>query len=130
MIVLDTHIWIWWVRNDPQLPPRHYSYILSEESRGLGVSAISLWEIAMLVARGRLMLPIPCVDWLNRALTARGVRVIELTPEIAWQSMSLPGKFHRDPADQIIVATARVHDCPLVTLDAKIRQYAHVQLAP
>ncbi len=84
----------------------------------------------MLVSRGRLVLSIDTVDWLNRALTARGVQVLELTTQIAVESMRLPGRFHRDPADQLIVATARMHDCPLVTLDGKIRAYAHVKLAP
>lgn len=129
MIILDTHIWIWWVRNDPQLPPAFYNYNLSEEPNGLGVSAISLWEVAMLAARGRLVLPISTLDWLTRALTARGTRLLELSPEIAAGSMELPGVFHRDPADQLIVATALVHDVPLVTLDGKIRKYAHVKLA-
>jgi len=129
MIVLDTHIWIWWVRNDPQLPPGFYNLIHAEESSGLGISAISLWEVAMLSSRGRLVLPISALDWLRLALTARGIQVLELTPEVAVASMSLPGGFHRDPADQIIVATARIHDCPLVTLDGKIRNYAHVKLA-
>jgi PIN domain nuclease of toxin-antitoxin system len=129
MIILDTHIWIWWVRNDPQLPTAFYNYILSEEPNGLGVSAISLWEVAMLAARGRLVLPISTTDWLNRALTARGTRLLELSPEIAAGSMELPGVFHRDPADQIIVATSRAHNAPLVTLDGKIRHYPHVKLA-
>lgn len=130
MIVLDTHIWIWWVRNDPQLPPAYRQLILSEESNGLGVSAISCWEIAMLVAHRRLILPISCLDWLNRALTARGMRLLEVTPQIAVESVNLPGNFHRDPCDQIIVATARVLNCPLVTLDGRIRGYPHVNLIP
>jgi PIN domain nuclease of toxin-antitoxin system len=130
MIVLDTHIWVWWVRNDPQLPRTFYDFILSEEPTGLGVSAISLWEVAMLASRSRLVLPIDPVDWLNRSIAARGIRVLDLTSEIAVESMRLPGRFHRDPADQLIVATARVYDCPLVTLDGKIRAYPHVRLAP
>ena len=129
MIVLDTHVWIWWVVNDPQLPPAHRQFILSEESNGLGVSTISVWEIAMLQARGRIVLPIPCVDWIHRAIAARGVSLLQITPEIAVASANLPGGFHRDPADQIIVATARVYDCPLVTLDGRIRKYSHVKIA-
>ncbi|MEX2174223.1 MAG: type II toxin-antitoxin system VapC family toxin [Pirellulaceae bacterium] len=108
MIVLDTHIWIWWVHNDPQLPLAYKRFILSEQSSGLGVSAISIWEIAMLVSRGRLVLPIACLDWLHRALGARGIRRLDLSPEIATDSVNLPGSFHRDPADRILVATARV----------------------
>jgi len=130
MIVLDTHVWIWWVHNDRQLPPAYHQFISAAESSGLGVSEISIWEIAMLESKGRLILPITCTDWLQRALTARGVQLIHLTPEIAVESANLPGVFHRDPADQIIVATARLYNCPLVTLDSRIRGYPHVQLKP
>jgi len=56
-----------------------------------------------------------------------GIRVLELTPEIAIESTQLPGEFHRDPADQIIVATARIHDCELVTSDGKIVEYHHIE---
>jgi len=130
MILLDTHIWIWWVRNDPQLPQDYYQLIASEETNGLGVSVISCWEVAMLVKRGRLIIPMDCLSWIRLGLSARGLSLLELTPEIAVESTNLPGSFHRDPADQILVATARIHNCPLVTLDAKIRGYGHVKLAP
>ncbi len=130
MIVLDTHIWIWWVRNDPQLPPTYRQLLYAEEANGLGVSVFSFWEIAMLVSHGRLSFPVSCQEWIERALTARGVQTLELTPQIAVESSHLPGPFHRDPADQVIVATARVLNCPLVTLDGRIRAYPHVMLAP
>ena len=67
-------------------------------------------------------------DWMELALDASGVSVVPLSPDIAVESTRLPGEFHRDPADQIIVASSRVHDFPLVTLDQKIRAYAHVRL--
>ena len=89
--------------------------IQAQESQGLGISAISCWEVAKLVERGRLVLPCPVEDWLERALDYPGVVLLELTPRVCVESTQLPGEFHRDPADQIIVATARVHDCPLVT---------------
>jgi PIN domain nuclease of toxin-antitoxin system len=130
MIVLDTHIWVWWVHGDDKLPSKHKAYLQDNESAGLGVSAISCWEVAKLVEHGRLSLPIPVGEWLDQALAYPGVRLLELTPRIAVESTQLPGEFHRDPADQIIVATARVYDCPLVTLDGKILNYQHVQLAP
>ena len=87
-------------------------------------------EIAKLVENNRLSLPVPVGEWLDQALAYPGVRLLELTPRIAVESTQLPGTFHRDPADQLIVATARVYDCPLVTLDGKIRAYQHVQVAP
>lgn len=130
MMLLDTHIWVWWVHDDPQLPVAYRSLLTTEEPNGLSVSAISCWEVAMLAARGRLQLPLPSTEWLQQALTSHGISLLPLSPAIAVESAMLPGSFHRDPADQIIVATARVHDVPLVTLDARIRNYSHVRLAP
>lgn len=130
MIVLDTHIWVWWVHGDAKLPPDFAAYIQANEGTGFGVSAISCWEIAKLVEYGRLSLPVPVGEWLDWALDYPGVRLLELTPRIAVESTQLPGTFHRDPADQLIVAAARVYDCPLITLDQKILSYPHVKLAP
>lgn len=130
MIVLDTHIWVWWVQSDAALPRDYQEYLAANESYGLGVCAISCWEVAKLVARGRLAFPDTAGPWLQQALGYPGVQLLPLSPEVAVESTQLPGTFHRDPADQIIVATARLHGCPLVTLDRKIRSYPHVQLAP
>jgi len=74
-----------------------------------------------LVEYGRLELPCSIDEWFEQAINYPGIRIIELSPEIAVESTQLPGEFHRDPADQIIVATARINDCPLVTSDKKIR---------
>jgi PIN domain nuclease of toxin-antitoxin system len=95
---------------------------------GLAVSAISCWEVAKLVELGRLQLPTDLDDWLDLALNPSGVSLIPLSPQIAADSTRLPGDFHRDPADQIIVATSRLHDLPLATCDEKIRAYPHVRL--
>jgi len=130
VIVLDTHIWLWWVDGATQLPQVQREFIQNHEPQGLGVSAISCWEVAMLVGRGRIALPLPVGEWIARALQYPGMSLLELSPEIAVESTQLPGTFHRDPADQILVATARIHGCPLVTLDQKIRAYPHVILAP
>ncbi len=130
MILLDTHIWVWWAHGDPRLPEPYRSAIRDNEPHGLGVSAISCWEVAKLVEYGRLTLPLPLDDWLDCALAYPGVRLLDLTPRIAAESARLPAPFHRDPSDQILVATARVHDCPIVSVDARIRGYPHVRLAP
>ncbi len=97
---------------------------------GSGVSAISCWEVAKLVELDRLQLTLPVLQWLERALTHSGVRLLELTPRIAVESTELPGKFHRDPADQILVATARVLSIPLLTADRKILEYPYVETLP
>ncbi|CAG0981731.1 Ribonuclease VapC22 [Anaerolineae bacterium] len=130
MIVLDTHIWVWWVHDDAQLTAECRDFIAANEPTGLGISAISCWEVAKLVELGRLILPQPIDVWLDLALAYPGVQLLDLTPQIAVESTRLPGAFHRDPADQIIVATARIYDCPLVTLDGRIRSYPHVQIRP
>jgi PIN domain nuclease of toxin-antitoxin system len=129
VIVLDTHVWIWWAEGNPQLPADYLAYIQAEAANGIGVCAISSWEVAKLVERGRVRLPLPVDTWLAAALQPP-VMLLPLTPEVAVESTRLPGTFHRDPADQLVVATARVFDCPLVTLDRQIRAYPHVRLAP
>ena len=130
MIVIDTHIWIWWVHGDSSLSSSMHSLLDSSEQTGIGVSAISCWEVAKLVERGRLTLPCPVFDWLQQALAYPGVRLVEISPRICVESTQLPGTFHRDPADQIIVATARVLDAPLVTMDGKMLAYRDVKLIP
>jgi len=130
VIVLDTHVWVWWVHDDTQLPESVRAFVQAHEADGLGVSIMSCWEVAKLVEYKRLTLPIPVAEWLDQALAYPGLQLLELTPRIIVESTQLPGAFHRDPADQLIVATARLYDCPLVTLDDKIRAYPHVQLQP
>ena len=130
MIILDTHIWVWWVQGDPKLSRHLASYIKRHERSGLGVSAISCWEVAKLVERERLELPVDVEKWIVAALAYPGIRLLPLSPLIAVESTRLPGDFHKDPADQIIVATARVHNCALVTLDTAIRSYPHVSILP
>ena len=130
MILLDTHIWVWWVHGDPQLPPQLAEIIKREEPGGIGISAISCWEVAKLVERGRLELPHSIGEWMSKALNYPGMRLLPLSPAISIESTRLPGAFHKYPADQIIVATARVFGYGLVTMDRAIRSYPHVELLP
>jgi len=127
MIVLDTHAWVWWVHDETRLSITQIEAIKANENDGIGVSAISCWEVAKLVELGRLELPSPLTEWFAQALSYPGIRLLELTPEIAIESTTLPGEFHRDPADQIIVATARILGCPLVTADERIQSYPYVK---
>jgi PIN domain nuclease of toxin-antitoxin system len=126
MIVLDTHIWIWWVDNNQRLTQKHREWIQEHQSDGLGVSIISCWEVAKLVEYNRLILSCAVDEWLESALAYPGVQLLNLTVPILVESTKLIG-FHRDPADQIIVATARVFGCPLLTADTKILNYPDVQ---
>ena len=127
MIILDTHIWIWWVHDDDRLSSSMRKLISENESNGIGVSIISCWEVAKLVEKGRLELPVVTSDWINQALSYPGIRLIELIPEICVKSTEMPGEFHKDPADQIITATSMYYNWLLLTCDNKILQYQHVE---
>jgi len=127
MILLDTHIWVWWVDGNENLSLEQTLEIQNNEAGIIGVSAISCWEVAKLVERRRIKLDVSVDEWIHQALNYPGVRLLELTPEIAIESTRLPGEFHRDPADQIIVATARIHECLLLTVDDRIKSYSHVK---
>lgn len=127
MIVLDTHVWVWWTLDPARLSETQREEIAGNEDDRIGVSAISCWEIAKLCEYGRMELPVELSEWFRAALRYPGVMLLELTPEIAVESTRLPGGFHRDPADQIIVATARMNRCPLATSDNRITGYSHVR---
>lgn len=127
MIMLDTHIWVWWIHNDVRLTEKLREHIVNCEDKGLGISVFSCWEVAKLVEIKKLTLHCPIGEWMDTALNYPGIRLLDLTPQIVIESTQLPGDFHRDPADQIIVATARIHDCPLLTVDDKILNYQYVK---
>lgn len=123
MIILDTHIWIWWVQGDRRLTQQHQAFIKAADE--LGISLYSCWEIAKLVEYDRLVLPCSLEEWFKAALAYPGIQLLELTLPIVIESTHLPG-FHKDPADQLIVATARILDVPLLTADQKILNYSGV----
>ena len=128
MILLDTHMWIWWVNNSPEISTQQKSTIQNHISEGIGVSLISCWEVAKKVEIGKLILNRNINEWLELSLSYPGVTPIDLSLEIIVESTKLPGSFHKDPADQLIVATSRVLDIPLLTADSKILRYSHVRL--
>ena len=122
MIILDTHIWIWWIDENPKLSSQNLEIIQAHQNNGLGISIISCWEIAKLVEKSRLSFECTLEEWLELALAYPGIELLDLNLPIILQSTRLAG-FHNDPADQIIVATAKVYDSPLLTQDRKILDY-------
>ena len=125
MIVLDTHAFLWWAGESKRLSSAARRAISASKRRG--VPAICLWELAMLVERGRLELNREVGDWLSDAVALDGIEVLPITAEIAVRSTRLSATFHRDPADQLIVATAVVHGAALVTRDERLRDFAGVR---
>ena len=130
MIVLDTHAWIWWVSN-PSLLSEAANRLIDEAAaaRGIYLSSISAWEVAVLVARGRLQLTINVGDWITASAALPSVHFVPVDNGIAVQSVLLPGNLHNDPADRIIIATAISRDAVLITKDQKLRAYPHVRTA-
>lgn len=101
--------------------PRSYDEVL--------LSAISAWEVAKLVEKGRLTLSCDVEDWVTEALDMHKLRLVPLSPAIACASTRLPQPFHDDPADQIIVATARAENATILSIDERIQKYPHVMTA-
>jgi PIN domain nuclease of toxin-antitoxin system len=120
--LLDTHVWVWWLTGDPALKARERAALDTAAAAGdLYLAAISLWEAQMLHARKRLALPLPLADWLRRAAAPAVVTVLPLDVPVIAALDGLPGRFHGDPADRLIVATARTHRLALATRDLRIR---------
>ncbi len=123
-LLLDTHVWIWLLSDEGEMKLSAVRALEEAARRGLvRVSAISVWEVAMLEAKGRIRLAKECLAWVDEALRAPGIALVPLTPEIAVESSRLPGGFHGDPADRILVATARRLGATLVTRDERILAY-------
>ena len=125
-LLLDTHVWVWYVENEAKRFSRRIEPLVERAvQRGdVVVSAISVWEIAQLEAVHRLELSVDVRAWVARALGFPGVRLKGLSPSIAIESTRLPGQLHRDPADRILIATARLLGAALVTCDERILAYA------
>jgi PIN domain nuclease of toxin-antitoxin system len=129
LIVLDTHVLIWWINDDGKLSTSACGVIEAEQNHDgtILVSSITAWEIALLVEKGRLTLTTELNLWLQTIASIDGVKFVPVNNELAIHSVQLPGEFHSDPADRIITALARLHTAPLVTSDVKIREYNHVK---
>ena len=126
LILLDTHAWIWLINGDEQLRSSSSLPLINEAAgfSNIKVSAISVWEVSMLEAKGRISFSTECLDWVKQVLAAPGISLVPIVPEIAVLSSRLPGEFHGDPADRIIVATALELSATLVTKDNKILRYS------
>jgi PIN domain nuclease of toxin-antitoxin system len=124
-VVLDTHVWLWLASGYRPISSVARRGIAAAAGAGeLRIAAISIWEIAMLASRNRIVLGRPTPEWVEEALLAPGLALEPMSPTIAIESCHLPAKFQADPADHMIVATARVIGATLMTRDKRILDYA------
>jgi PIN domain nuclease of toxin-antitoxin system len=127
--LLDTHVWVWWLTPGSPLSSVERAALDTKAGRReLFLAAISLWEAQVLHAKRQLELPLRFADWLDRAADARMISVLPLSIEVVLALDALPASFHGDPADRLIVATARTHAMPLATHDMAIRRSRAVKL--
>ena len=126
--MLDTHVWIWWNMHPQKLSTRVRSLLSTpEQYDSLFLSAISPWEFSKLLEKKRIGISCNTEEWIAEALDMQKLQLIPLTPSIAYHSTSLPQPFNGDPADQIIVATAREENAAILTKDIIIQKYKHVR---
>ena len=125
-LLLDTHVWLWYSSgNAERLRTAQVKKLdAARNNDGLVVSAISVWEVAMLSVRGRIQLAVPLRDWVETACRVPGIGLVPLDADAATESALLPGVLHGDPADRFLIATARTKGCVLATHDEQIVAYA------
>jgi PIN domain nuclease of toxin-antitoxin system len=122
-VLLDTHVWLWWLIGSEKLSQKESVELDRLASRAaLGLAAVSLWEAQMLNAKGRLTLDRPFDDWIRDATAANVIKLFPLDVEVVIALNALPKSFHGDPADRLILATSRAHELPLATHDNAIRR--------
>ncbi len=119
MVLIDTHVWLWWMGGLPQLHQRYHRALRQLPSPPL-LSVISLWEVSLLVETSKVDLAPNAREWLARATRADVVQLMQVNRAIAEQLLELPRNLSRDPADRIIAATARALDVPVLTMDRQL----------
>ena len=127
MILLDTHIFVWW-QDKPEKLSARYTEILDSTTEEIAISAITTWEISMLMLKNRLVLPDPCPIWMRNVAAKSGVILLPLSLEVVEQVHNLPKEFHPDPADRIIAATTLTHKIKLATTDGKMTAYSFLDI--
>jgi len=123
VIILDTHIWLWWLNKAPQISKNQLEKI--EQSIEVGVSAISLFEVSWLATHNRIELNCPKDEWFDKALIGSNIQLMPITPAIASRAAELP-EHHKDPQDRLIISTAIINDALLLSSDSKFKLYTEL----
>ncbi len=125
IIVLDTHIWLWYINGDFDKFPEHWQQQIKVADL-VGISPISCYEIVLAYTKGRLHLDIPVQQWLMDSLHPSGIELLSLTPEISFRAVNL-SPIHKDPFDRIIIATALEYKAMLASVDSLFSRYSELK---
>ena len=125
-VLLDTHVWIWTQEQPERLGPRTKRLLIGAEHEN-AVCPISTLEISRLVAAAEIRLSMPLAEWVVESMADLAAQTVAMSHEVAMEAYALPGTFHRNPADRILVAAARRNGLTLVTADDRILSYPHVR---
>ena len=124
-IIIDTHIFLWLMEGSSELKNSEIELINKVVNHGqILIASISIWEVAMLQKLGKITLSMPIKDWVEQSLNQKGIVIATFDVAILIESVFLPGNFHKDPADRMIVATSRIKKIPLLTHDQRIIDYS------
>jgi PIN domain nuclease of toxin-antitoxin system len=125
IVVLDSHLWFWWINQEFDRFPDPWRELIEQSAR-VGVSPVSCYELALARNRGRLQMPCDPRAWFQEALDPAGIELLALTPEIAARAVAL-AEIHRDPFDRIIIATALDYGADLASVDGTFPRYPELQ---
>lgn len=124
-LLLDTHVWFWALQSPDKLGPACRAF-MEDPQTTLIIATISTLELGQLVMVGKIEIKGTLDAWVQRGIQSLGAQTVEMTHRIALLAYGLPGNFHKDPADRILVATAIDQGLTLVTADERVLQYPHV----
>ena len=128
MILLDTHVWIWFISNPELLSKAAIEAIHAAiDQKAVVISSISAWEIALLVSKKRLKFTMPATEWISKSERLPFFQFLPIDNSVAVKSVNLPQPLHKDPADRLIIATAISLAAPVVTKDEKLLNYPHIK---
>ena len=125
-LLLDTHVWVWSQGDVVRLGPQTRRLLLGPEHEN-HICTISTLELARLASLGAIDVSVAIRDWVDQALRAIKARTVQISHEIAMDAYALPGPFHKDPADRLLVAAARCHELTVLTADERILRYHGVR---
>lgn len=125
LLILDTHIWFWWVTDDPKLP-KQISQLIEVDNQPISIASASIYELVLLIQKQRIVIDLPLNEWLNAATVEADINVLDMSYDIAREAAMLP-LHHGDPLDRVIIASALHHNALLASVDSQFPSFEKLQ---